>query len=169
MLHNKFQSISLNLRNNLINATNQANRVKVSNLNNSHFLRNKGNEGHIQAFDEFATFMEPKKHLHNIFFDSIPARLEESRKKKTIWTWHLIPIQLFYPFEYLPLLENSLHPNSLLLTKRVERKTIQIWRQISFSVKSRVKNWTICFLISIGLEEMSPLIIKFSNELHFLL
>jgi hypothetical protein len=121
--------ICLPKKKDLINATNQADRAKVFILNNPYFFRNKGNEGHIQTFDEFATFLELKKHLYNFFFDNIPARLEESYRK-TIWTQCLTPIQLFYYFEDLPFLENSLHPNSFLLTNRVERKTIQIWPPI---------------------------------------
>jgi hypothetical protein len=34
-----------------------------------------------ESFNELAMLMEVKKDLHNIFFDNIPTRLEESHRK----------------------------------------------------------------------------------------
>jgi hypothetical protein len=138
ILQNSFHSIRQDLHNNFVDATHQADRTEVFDLNSPHFLRDKSDERSIQTFLKFTPLVKLKKDFHDLFSENIPTGLEESHRK-AIWTNALSHSCLLLP-QRPPFPESSFQPNSLLLTNRMKWETIHIRvPMLTLEVEVRVK------------------------------
>jgi hypothetical protein len=100
----------LSKKKNLVDATHQADRTEVFDLDSPHFLRDKSDERSIQTYHKFTSLVKLKKDFHDLFSENIPTGLEESHRASD-----LDPTP--YPHSCLFLPQRPPFPRKLIPTK----------------------------------------------------
>ena len=94
----------------IVDATHQADRTEVFDLDSPHFFRDKSDECSIQTYHKFTPLVKLKKDFHDLFSENNPTGLEESHRASDL---DLTP----YPHSCLFLPQRPPFPQKLIPTK----------------------------------------------------